>query len=440
MKCGEKMKISQMGLKNIKLTDLNEMYPAQDILLKTGQIKQYGSGVYGMDNIVLRVQDNIENVIKKHFDRIGGIEVQMPLIQQKELWERSARYDKYVNDGVMLTIKTDKLDYCLAPTAEEAITYFVENRVTSHNQLPLYLYQIGTKFRNEIRNRGYLYRGKEFNMFDLYTFDKNIVDMEKSYNIMKQTYFKVFEELGLQSVAVAADNGAIGGSISEEIMVISNSGEDTILYDKENKIGLNEEVLEKENYESYLKDNYNITDISSLEKLKALELGHIFALGDKYSESMNIKYCDEDNSVKNFQMGCYGIGVSRVLGCIYENNTLKENDKVIGFSLPLSVVPYYAYIIYNENRNQEANDLYNKLIENDIKVIIDDSKFSIGNKIRNAKVLGIPYIIILGNNTESNKCEIEQTKTETKDIFTINEAFEKISEIQNTKKDINFLK
>lgn len=437
MKCGEKMKISQMGFKNVKLNDLNEMYPAQDILLKTGQIKQYGSGVFGMDNIVLRVQDNIENLIKKHFDKVGGIEVQMPLIQQKELWERSNRYEKYVKDGVMLTVKTEKGDYCLAPTAEEAITYFIENRVTSHNQLPVYLYQIGTKFRNEIRNRGYLYRGKEFNMFDLYTFDKTIEDMEKAYAIMKNTYFDFFNEIGLQAVAVAADNGAIGGSISEEIMVISNSGEDTILYDKENKIGLNEEVLEKDNYEKYLKDNYNITNIDSLEKLKALELGHIFALGEKYSESMNIKYCDENNNIKNFQMGCYGIGVSRVLGCIYENNTLIENGKVVGFSLPLSVTPYYAYIIYSNQKENQAYDLYNQLIDKDLKVIIDDSNNSIGSKIRNAKVLGIPYIVILGNNTYDDMCEIEQTKTENKNIFSLKEAVEKISEIQKTKKDIN---
>ena len=127
-------------------------------------------GVYAYDNIPLKVQDNIEEIIKKHFNRADCIEVQMPLLQQEELWKRSGRFDKYIEEGVMMTSETDKGNYCLAPTAEEAITAFVENRVTSHKQLPVIFYQIGPKFRNEIRNRGYLLRGKEFLMFDLYSF------------------------------------------------------------------------------------------------------------------------------------------------------------------------------------------------------------------------------------------------------------------------------
>ena len=131
------------------------------------------AGVYAYDNIPLKVQDNIEEVIKKWFNRADFIEVQMPLLQQEEMWRRSGRFENYVSEGVMMTSKTDKGNYCLAPTAEEAITTFVENRVTSHKQLPVGFYQIGTKFRNEIRNRGYLLRGKEFLMFDLYSFDKD---------------------------------------------------------------------------------------------------------------------------------------------------------------------------------------------------------------------------------------------------------------------------
>jgi len=240
------MQVSKMGLKSVKLECLNETYPAQDILLQTSQIKQYGSGIYAYDNIVLRVQDNIENVIKKHFDKMGAIEVQMPVLQQKQLWERSNRYEKYVSDEVMLTVEAKKGNYCLAPTAEEAITTFVENRVTSYKQLPVYFYQIGLKFRDEIRNRGYLYRGKEFNMFDLYTFDDSEENMEKSYKLIKKVYQDIMEELNLKSLFVAASSGAIGGSMSEECMVLSDSGDDTILYDEETKTGLNIEILEKE--------------------------------------------------------------------------------------------------------------------------------------------------------------------------------------------------
>lgn len=422
------MKVSRMGLKNVKLTELDKMYPGQDILLQTGQIKQFGSGLYAYDNIVLRVEDNIEKIIKKHMDKIDAIEVEMPLLQQEELWRSSGRFDKYINEGVMLTVKTDKGNYCLAPTAEEAVTKFAENRIVSYKQLPVSFYQIGKKFRDEIRNRGYLYRGKEFLMFDLYSFDQDEEGLNKTYDKVKKAYFDAFEELNLDLVAVAADNGTIGGTRSEEMMVISESGEDTILYD--GKIGLNTEVLEKENYQEYLKKEYNITDIANLNRLKAIELGHIFALGTKYSESMNIKYIDQNNQVKPFYMGCYGIGVSRVLGVIYENNTIKQNGEVVGFSLPLSVAPYYLYIISNNDRTNEALELYETLENLNISVIIDDTNDSIGKKIRNAKVLGIPYIAILGSSTEVGNIELEYTKDDTKEIVSQSELitkFEKIS-------------
>lgn len=422
------MKVSRMGLKNVKLTELDKMYPGQDILLQTGQIKQFGSGLYAYDNIVLRVEDNIEKIIKKHMDKIDAIEVEMPLLQQEELWRSSGRFDKYIKEGVMLTVKTDKGNYCLAPTAEEAVTKFAENRIVSYKQLPVSFYQIGKKFRDEIRNRGYLYRGKEFLMFDLYSFDQDEEGLNKTYDQVKKAYFDAFEELNLDLVAVAADNGTIGGTRSEEMMVISESGEDTILYD--GKVGLNTEVLEKENYQEYLKKEYNITDIANLNRLKAIELGHIFALGTKYSESMNIKYIDQNNQVKPFYMGCYGIGVSRVLGVIYENNTIKQNGEVVGFSLPLSVAPYYLYIISNNDRTNEALELYETLEKLNIPVIIDDTNDSIGKKIRNAKVLGIPYIAILGNSTEVGSIELEYTKDDTKEIVSQSELitkFEKIS-------------
>lgn len=395
-------------------------------------------GVYAYDNIPLKVQDNIEEIIKKHFNKADCIEVQMPLLQQEEIWKRSGRYDGYVEDGVMMTSKTDKGNYCLAPTAEEAITTFAENRVTSHKQLPVVFYQIGPKFRNEIRNRGYLLRGKEFLMFDLYSFDKDEESMMKTYKKIKETYFKAFEELQLDIVAVAADNGSMGGKNSEEIMALSRIGEDTILFDEETKQGLNIEVLEKENAEDYLKEVYNINNIKKLKEQKAVELGHIFALGTKYSESMGINYIDNENNNKPFYMGCYGIGVSRVLGLMYENNVIKENDKVVGFSLPISVTPYYVYLISNDKKKEQLEDLYEKFNDKDINVIIDDVKGTIGGKIRNAKILGIPYVAIMGNNTEEGFIELERTKDGEKKTFAIEDLVKEIENMKWSKKDITF--
>lgn len=430
------MRLSKMGMKNIKLSNLDEMYPAQDILMQTGQIKQYGSGVYAYDNIPLKVQDNIEEIIKKHFNKADCIEVQMPIIQQAEIWKRSRRYDQYLEEGVTMISETDKGTYCLAPTAEEAITIFAENRITSHKQLPVVFYQIGPKFRNEIRNRGYLLRGKEFLMFDLYSFDKDEKSMIETYNKIKQVYFETFKEIGLDIVAVAADNGSMGGKNSEEIMALSKIGEDTILFDKETNQGLNVEILEREDAESYLKENYHIENIKKLKEEKACELGHIFALGTKYSDSMDIKFIDEQNNRKPFYMGCYGIGVSRVLGLIYENNIIKENENVVGYSLPISVTPYYLYIISNDKKKEIAQNMYNQFLDKDVGVIIDDVKGSIGEKIRNAKILGIPYIAIIGNNTEEGFAEIERTKDGAKKVMKIEEIIETIENMKKTKKDI----
>lgn len=430
------MRLSKMGMKNIKLSNLDEMYPAQDILMQTGQIKQYGSGVYAYDNIPLKVQDNIEEIIKKHFNKADCIEVQMPIIQQAEIWKRSGRYDQYQEEGVTMISETDKGTYCLAPTAEEAITIFAENRITSHKQMPVVFYQIGPKFRNEIRNRGYLLRGKEFLMFDLYSFDKDEESMIKTYNKIKQVYFETFKEIGLDIVAVAADNGSMGGKNSEEIMALSKIGEDTILFDKETNQGLNVEILEREDAESYLKENYHIENIKKLKEEKACELGHIFALGTKYSDSMDIKFIDEQNNRKPFYMGCYGIGVSRVLGLIYENNIIKENENVVGYSLPISVTPYYLYIISNDKKKDIAQNMYNQFLDKDVEVIIDDVKGSIGEKIRNAKILGIPYIAIIGNNTEEGFAEIERTKDGAKKVMKIEEIIETIEDMKKTKKDI----
>ena len=432
------MRVSKMGMKNVKLSNLDEMYPVQDILLQTNQVKQYGSGVYAYDNVPLKVQDNIEEIIKRNFNKADFIEVQMPLLQQDELWKRSGRYDKYIEEGVMMLSETDKGTYCLAPTAEEAITTFVENRITSHKQLPVGFYQIGQKFRNEIRNRGYLLRGREFLMFDLYTFDKDEIGMMESYKKIRETYFKAFNEIGLDIVAVAADNGSMGGKNSEEIMAISTIGEDTILFDEETKQGLNVEVLEKDNAEEYLKENYGINDVKKLKEKKACELGHIFALGTKYTESMNINFIDNENNSKPFYMGCYGIGVSRVLGLIYENNAIKENDKVVGVSLPLSVTPYYLYIISNDKKKESAEELYSRFNDKDIEVIIDDVKGSIGEKIRNAKVLGIPYIAIMGNNTEDGYVEIERTRDGAKKTVKVDELLDLVEKMKKEKKDIEF--
>ena len=212
----------------------------------------------------------------------------------------------------------------------------------------------------------------------------------------------------------------MGGKNSEEIMALSRIGEDTILFDSETKQGLNIEVLEKENAEEYLNETYGISDIKKLKEQKAVELGHIFALGTKYSESMEINFIDNENKSKPFYMGCYGIGLGRIIACLIENNIIKEKDKIKGFALPYYIAPYKVQIIYNEKNKEEGEKLYNYLLQNNINAIIDDREnLNIGNRINDVYVLGTPKMIILGTKFDGTNYEVEDIKTNKKEVVNI---------------------
>lgn len=426
------MKLSQTGMGTIKLNNLDEMYPVQDILLQTGQLVQYGTGIYAYNNIPLLVKRNVEKIVTEKLNKYGCIEVLLPTLQPEKLWKDSGRYEHYVEEGVMLTVQSDKGDFCLAPTAEEAMVEFAREKLKSYKNLPVTFYQIGEKYRNEIRTRGYLLRGKSFPMMDAYSFNSSEEDLANTYQNIRKAYLEIFEKIGLQAIPVAADNGAMGGKKSEEFMLLSPIGEDTILYDETTKTALNTEILEREDYEEYLAKEYGITDISRLEKRRAIELGHIFQLGTKYSETMNGTYISQDGKSSLYYMGCYGIGISRTVATIYEESVLKdENGKVQGFVLPESVAPYKLQIIPKMDNNEkvkEANELYNKLSEKGIGVILDDRNIgSIGVKIKDCKVLGTPYMAVLGDKVETGKVELENVRTGEKEVITVEELIKKFS-------------
>ncbi len=426
------MRLSNTGMGTIKLNNLDEMYPVQDILLQTGQLVQYGTGIFAYNNIPLLVKRNVEKIVTEKLNKYGCIEVLLPTLQPEKLWKDSGRYDHYVDDGTMLTVQTDKGNFCLAPTAEEAIVEFAREKLKSYKNLPVTFYQIGEKYRNEIRTRGYLLRGKNFPMMDAYSFNISEEDLANTYENIRKAYTEIFDTIGLSAIPVAADNGAMGGKKSEEYMLISPIGEDTILYDTATGTALNTEILERENYEEYLKEEYGITDISKLEKRKAIELGHIFQLGTKYSETMNGTYIAQDGKPALYYMGCYGIGISRTVATIYEESVIKdENGKVQGFTLPESVAPYKVQIIPkmdNEEKVKEAEEIYSKLSEKGIGAILDDRNLnSIGAKIKDCKVLGTPYMAVLGDKVETGKVELENVRTGEKEVITIEDLINKFN-------------
>lgn len=421
------MKLSQSGIGTMRINNLDEMYPAQDMLFQSGQLVQYASGIYGYNNIVMLVKRNLERIIEEELNKVGCIEVQLPTLQPDSIWKLSGRFNKYVDDGVMFTVESsDKGSLCLAPTAEEAVVEFAREKLKSYKHMPATYYQIGEKYRNEIRTRGYLLRGKSFLMMDAYSFDIDGEGLSNSYAKIREAYMNISKRIGLNIIPVVADNGAMGGKRSEEFMLISPIGEDTILYDEESGVALNTEILEREDYKEYLEQEYGITDISKLKETKSIEIGHIFQLGTKYSESMKANFIDKDGKEKPYYMGCYGIGVSRLVAAIYENSVIKdENGKVTGISLPVGIAPYKLQIIAkldNEEKVKEANKLYELL---NGKAIIDDREnVSMGAKIKDCKILGTPYMAILGDKVENGKVELENTKTGEKQIVTIEEAAE----------------
>ena len=414
------MRLSKLNIKKINLEDVDKNYSAQDILLKIGELYQFESGIYGYGNIWTKFEKIVENIIIEELDKADCIQVEWPKLQPKSIWEKSNRWNQYtVEKDIMFNFKNNLGEYGLAPTAEECATIFGSNRLLSYRQLPTIYYQIGEKFRKEIRTRGYLFRPRTFVMMDAYSFDKTEEDMQKTYELMHQVYLNIFKRLGIKIIPTVSDNGVIGGKVAEEFQAITNLGEDKTLYDEKNDIGINKEVLEFDNKDEYFKQ-LGVTDVTNLREYSTVELGNNFQLGTKYSDSMGLFYMDENNEKKPYYMGCYGIGLGRIIACLIENNVIKENDKIKGFALPYDIAPYKVQIIYNENNKEEGEKLYNYLLQNNINAIIDDREnLNIGNRINDVYVLGTPKMIILGTKFDGTNYEVEDTKTNKKEIVNI---------------------
>ncbi len=430
------MKLSKAGIKNARIKETDPNYPVQDILLQSGQLSQYSSGIYGYNNVPLKVKQNIERIIKEELEKKDCIEVELPTLQPRNIWEESGRWDKYIREGTMLTVKSRKGEFGLAPTAEEAIVDFARQQISSHKKLPTIYYQIGEKYRDELRNRGCLLRGKSFLMMDAYSFNKGEEDLQQSYDIIKDAYMNIFKRLGLEVIPVAAVSGAIGGNKSEEFMVLSELGEDSVLIDEESKKGFNVEVLERPDYKEYLKNEYGIEDISKLKKKKAIELGHIFQLGTKYSDAMKANYVNEKGQEVPFYMGCYGIGVSRTLATIYEKSLIRDERNNSGISLPVSIAPYLLQVIASDEEKQKrAEALYEVLKDHGINSILDDRKEgSLGSKIRDCQILGTPYLGILGNRTKEGEIEVQISATRESKVIKVAQLVAILKKLDDNRK------
>ena len=387
---------------------------SHQLMIRAGLVRQVSSGIYNWLPIGKKVLQKVENIIRKEMNRAGAQEILMPMVQPASLWEESGRIDQY---GQELLVFLDRHEnkFCLGPTHEEIITDLCKNLLTSYKQLPVTLYQIQTKFRDEIRPRFGVMRSREFLMKDAYSFDLDKESLDQSYSVMKEAYIKIFDSLGLDYRIVKADSGAIGGSDSEEFHVLADSGEDLLAFSDKSEYAINAELLTElqDGQDPYSLEGKPSPDGKGLLKLKkGIEVGHIFKLGRKYSEILNLRIQGENNDIHP-EMGCYGIGASRIVAAAIEQN---HDEK--GIIWPKALAPFEVALVEVNPKKKDgikdkSSEIYNLLIENDIDVLWDDREKRPGVKFTDMEVTGIPLTIIIGERTlETGEIEIKKRQDE----------------------------
>ncbi len=400
---------------------------SHQLMLRAGMIRKVSSGIYTWLPLGLKVLRKIENIVREEMDQSGAQEVLMPMVHPKELWEETKRWEKMGPELLRFKDRHDR-DFCLGPTHEEVITDLVRNNVKSYKELPLNIYQIQTKFRDEIRPRYGVMRGREFLMKDSYSFNIDEVSLQETYLLMRNTYKKILERIGLEYKIVKADSGAIGGDASEEFHVLAENGEDTIAISDASEFAINTELLLNEGEDiSSLEGKPSPDGNGVIEIKKGIEVGHIFQLGKIYTELMKVNVLNQEGRSVDLFMGCYGIGVSRLVAAAIEQN---NDDK--GILWPESIAPYEVNIVaigYTKEPKiaEAANSLSEQLQAMGYEVIVDDRKDGYGTKMKDAELIGIPVNVIIGNKfLESGEVELKHRngQSSTNNITEITSIFE----------------
>ena len=379
-------------------------------LVQGGFVHQEAAGVYSYLPLGLKVLRNIEQVIREEMEEVGGQEISMSVLHPKENWVKTDRWD---NMDVLFRLKgAGEKDYALGPTHEEIVTPLVQDYVFSYKDLPTAVFQIQTKFRNEPRAKSGILRGREFSMKDLYSFHVSQEDLDRYYDEVKASYFKIFERLGFDpkiTYLTYASGGAFS-KYSHEYQILSDVGEDHIYTCDKCRVAVNREILDDQNTcpECGNKD---------LTEKKGIEVGNIFKLGTKFSDSFKFKCTDNQGMMQPVVMGCYGIGPSRIMGSLVEIFS-DEN----GVMWPKSVAPYQVHMISlgnDENVTKEAEKLYDDLKKAGITVLFDDRDERAGAKFKDADLIGIPLRLVVSSRTlekggvewkERNKSDAEEVK------------------------------
>ena len=386
----------------------NEESLNAQLLIKAGFIQKEMAGVYVFLPLGLRVLNKIINIVREEIDNIGGQEILLSALQNPEVWKKSDRWDDKVLDVWFKTQLKNGSEIGLGTTHEEPLANLLSERIQSYKDLPLYVYQFQTKFRNETRARSGLIRTREFIMKDLYSFNKTNKDLDEFYELAKKAYEKIFERIGIgDKTFLTVASGGSFSKYSHEFQTVCSAGEDTIYLDRNKRLAVNKEV--------YIDDVIKDLGLKKeeLEEVSAVEVGNIFKQGTRFSQPLGLKFTDENGVEKPVVMGAYGIGPSRAMATVVEIN---HDEK--GIIWPKSISPFGAHLLA---LNTEADGIYEKLNSAGIEVLFDDRKdATAGEKLSDADLIGIPNRIIVSKNTGGG-VELKSRDSDEKKILSIEE-------------------
>jgi len=387
---------SQLFTKTKKEFPKDEEGKNAKLLIRAGFIEKLMPGVYSFLPLGLKVLQNIENIIREEMNNVGGQEILMPVLQPKENWQQTGRWQTF-NALYKLKSREGK-ELALGPTHEEVVVPLAKKFINSYKDLPIYLYQIQTKFRDEPRPRSGLLRGKEFLMKDFYSFHESTKDLENFYEKMKKVYLETFKRLGLETKIVEASGGSFS-KYSHEFQVLSSNGEDEIIY-CDCGFAQNKEICGLRKNDKCPKCKRRTIKIA-----RAIEVGNIFKLGTKYSEPFNLKFKTKKGDEKLVEMGCYGIGLSRTMAAIIETSSDEK-----GIIWPESVAPFKVHLLELGDQKKQAEEIYRTLQKAKIDVLFDDrQEVSAGEKFADSDLLGIPYRIVVSEKTiKAKKFELKR--------------------------------
>jgi prolyl-tRNA synthetase len=425
------MRLSKYFLPTLKETPAEAQIASHRLMLRAGMINQTTSGIYTWLPLGLRVMEKIEKIICEEQDRIGCHKVLMSTVQPAELWRTSGRYEDYGKEMLRFRDRHER-EMLYGPTNEEVITDIIHQYLKSYRQVPQVLYQIQWKFRDEVRPRFGVMRGREFLMKDGYSFDIDFESAKKTYERIFESYLRTFARMDLTAIPVRADSGAIGGDMSHEFQIVAPTGESGIYYDAAfDNLTLEQMTLENVgNLYAAADEKHDPATCplpaDQLKSARGIEIGHIFYFGTKYSEPLGAKVVGPDGQTITLEMGSYGIGVSRLVAAIIEAN---HDDQ--GIKWPESVAPFKVGLLNlkvgDKRAETIAESIYHTLCQKDVEVLYDDRDERAGTKFADMDLIGLPWQLIIGaRSVEGGTVEVKNRRTGMREELPIEAALGRV--------------